>query len=114
MSSPASILILCADNLTLSPVAETILKSKLPHTCVSSAGFECKSSNGRQFDAEMLAEADLVFVMTNVQKQKIESKYRETRGRVYRLGEWDNLDIETPAQIEQACASWVHKFTPLR
>jgi protein-tyrosine phosphatase len=95
-------------------------------TAMEQCGIDIRKHRARLLDSEILSEADLVFVMKNAQKSKLEAKYRGVRGRVFRLGEWDGFDIDDPTEmnreafeqmrklIEQACTSWVHTFTPLR
>lgn len=122
MSSPANILVLCTGNICRSPIAEAYLQSKLPNTKVRSAGIaaleghpadehsiavsdalglDLRNHKAQQLTPDLLAEYDLVFVMTASQKSKLEQKYPWSRGRVFRLGEWDRIDIDDPVGMDR-------------
>lgn len=59
-------------------------------------GVDISAHRARQLDAALLRWADLVLVMETVQRQSIESMAPMARGKVYRLGEWSNLEIPDP------------------
>jgi protein-tyrosine phosphatase len=110
------ILVVCLGNICRSPMAEGMLKNWLatknsPIT-VSSAGLSAvvdrappefsvallKARNiditahrARQITEDMVRESDLILVMENGQKKKIETLYPFALGKVFLLGKWDNF-----------------------
>lgn len=70
----------------------------------------------------MLLKADLVLVMDKTQQQKVETWQPAARGRIFRLGKWDNCDIPDPygqdeamyrdvfKLIDQGITSWVERL----
>ena len=124
-------------------MAEAILRNALPNTSVSSAGLDAvigapahehthtvmqelnidiKDHVARQLTPEIIKSAELVIVMTNSQKTHIETIYPWTKGRIFRLGQWDRFDIDDPIGfgldhffrvrhlIEQTTESWIKRF----
>ena len=116
-----NILIICVGNICRSPMAESMLQFKAKQrgmqANVISAGIAaCQGKPAHKYTNQILKEygldasnhvamqvnrdlmnwADLVLVMENGHKQHLESKYLESRGKVYRLGEWLGKEIEDP------------------
>jgi len=124
-------------------MAEAIFKNALPQTRVSSAGLaamvgapahehtlevmqelqlDVSSHIARQLTPEIAKAAELIFVMTENQKARVEILFPWTKGRVFRLGHWDLFDIDDPMGlgletfyrvrhlIEQTCQSWLKRF----
>ncbi|WNC92381.1 low molecular weight protein-tyrosine-phosphatase [Paraburkholderia sp. FT54] len=133
------VLMVCEGNVCRSPVARAILERALPYVSVSSAG--TRALVGRHADplavqiarehgvdisghlAEALSDehvraADVVLAMTNTQRTVILDRFPSARGKVFRLGEHEQLDIVDPyrrhrvifelafAQIEHSVLKW--------
>ncbi|MFQ3789809.1 low molecular weight protein-tyrosine-phosphatase [Halomonas sp. A29] len=150
-----SILVVCRGNVCRSPVAAAMLQQRLPHCQVSSAGltalvgqgvepsaralaesagFDVSGHSARQLDAQHLAEADLVLVMSDEQRRMISERWPQAIGKVMRLGYWlaqgEGLDIPDPYRrpaeafqrahqlIDEACNQWIQRLSitgsPLR
>lgn len=128
-----SILVVCRGNICRSPVAEAMLRQQLPHCRVSSAGitalvgegveptarqlaeadgFEVGEHRARQLEAELLAEADLVLVMSDDQRREIASRWPSVLGKTMRLGHWleqgNGQDIPDPYRRSDAIFLQVH------
>lgn len=137
------ILVVCLGNICRSPMAEQLLKVALPKKTISSAGLgalinapaddhaqalmtelghDISAHRGRQLSAELIRNADLIFVMTHKQEALLTQQFPQARGRVYRLGHWDRQDIADPYQkpreafelalqhIQTGIASWLPKL----
>ncbi|MHA3080197.1 low molecular weight protein-tyrosine-phosphatase [Acinetobacter sp. ANC 3791] len=128
------LLVVCIGNICRSPMVEYLLKQEFPTLEVSSAGIHAmvghpadektihamqhlqtniSSHVARQLDSTMLKQADLVLVMTMSQQQHIEKTWTFSKGKVFRLGHWQNKDILDPYQQDQAffdqtCSSVQH------
>lgn len=118
------LLVVCIGNICRSPMAEYLLKREFPTLEVSSAGIhalvghtadkkaihtmqhltqiDISTHIARQLDSTMLKQADLVLVMTMSQQQHIEKTWAFSKGKVFRLGHWQNKDILDPYQQDQA------------
>ncbi len=111
----------CVGNICRSPMAEGLLteivKQRGGSTIINSAGLHAmsgypadKTSTGllksmnidisqhraRQLSFEILSEADLVLVMESWQKEAVIAMNPGSRGKVYNLGHWTELEIEDP------------------
>ncbi len=115
------ILIVCIGNICRSPMAEAILKHRMqsiksPLT-ISSAGIaalEGKSMDpfaqeilleagidgslhrARQLTSAMLIDAELVLVMEQNHRKKIECMFPNVCGKVHLLGKWENFEVPDP------------------
>lgn len=133
------ILMVCEGNICRSPVARAFLERALPSVLVSSAG--TRALVGRHADPlaiqlaqergmdisqhiagalseEHVRAADVVLTMTASQRDQILSHSPSARGKVFRLGEHEQLDIVDPyqrhrvvfelafVQIEHCIAKW--------
>lgn len=151
MDSIQRILVVCVGNICRSPMAEAVLQDRLENApgfdgniTVESAGLgalvdwpaaeyaeelmierglDIAKHRARQLTAELLHEADLVLVMELGHKKAIEVNDVTARGKVFRLGEWQNRDIKDPYQkpkkeferalqdIDNCIDDWVEKLT---
>lgn len=140
------ILVVCVGNICRSPMAEALLKNALrgeEKITVESAGLgalvgypaddcalelmherglDISAHRARQIHPDMVRQADLVLVMEAGHKKAIDEADATARGKVYRLGEWQNRDIDDPYKqsksafvealddIQEGVASWVEKI----
>lgn len=142
------ILVVCVGNICRSPMAEALLQNAFIQSgkteqSVSSAGLgalagyqadpiarqliaekglDISAHRARQLTDEMLHQADLILVMETWQKVTIEKCSPSARGKIFRLGKWDKIDINDPYQknlsefikalklIEQGVAQWMAKL----
>lgn len=112
-----NILVLCIGNICRSPMAEVMLRDALPGKTISSAGLgaligkpadpsslqlmteqniDISSHRAQQISASLVAQAELILVMDLEQKKYVENQYVGARGKVFRLGESEQIDIPDP------------------
>lgn len=127
-------------------MAEGILQAALPQTQVRSAGLgaligmpadetavhlmqergiDISQHRARQITQDMCLGADLVFVMSQGQRERVEGLYPLARGRVFRLGEYAKQDIPDPYRhpeqafrdalhlIDEAAREWLRRIERL-
>lgn len=140
------ILVVCVGNICRSPMAEALLRRALrgqDGITVESAGLgalvghpasehsvdlmaelgeDITSHRARQIHPDMVRAADLVLVMEAGHKRAIDDADPAARGKVYRLGEWQDRDIDDPYRqpraayeealegIEAGVASWAERI----
>ena len=140
------ILVVCVGNICRSPMAEALLKSALKDLgdyTVESAGLgalvghpaddnalelmvelgeDVSDHRARQIHPDMVKKADLILVMEAGHKRSIDTSDPTARGKVTRLGEWQDRDIGDPyrqpkaafadalEEIQEGVASWVQKI----
>ena len=140
------ILVVCVGNICRSPMAEALLMSALReqgNIKVESAGLgalvghpaddyslelmdemgeDVSTHRARQIHPDMVREADLVLVMEAGHKRAIDTADPTACGKVHRLGEWQDRDIDDPyrqpkaafadalEEIQEGVASWVQKI----
>ncbi|SEK50425.1 low molecular weight protein-tyrosine-phosphatase [Halomonas daqiaonensis] len=129
------ILIVCTGNICRSPVAAAMLQCRLPGLTVQSAGLgalvgqpvdaqarrlaeadglDVEAHEARQLETGMLAEADLVLVMTEGQRQALAGRWPEARGKTLLLGKWlsqeQATDIPDPYRKSQDVFEHVHRL----
>jgi protein-tyrosine phosphatase len=72
-------------------------------------GIDISSHRARQLTPQLIHDADLILVMESGHKKAIEAENATARGKVFRLGEWRDIEIDDPfrkskAAYEQALA----------
>lgn len=117
------ILIVCVGNICRSPVAEQIMKTRLPDMEISSAGISAvighdidatargvAEENGlmlaphqaRQFTPEIGDEHDLILVLEAGHKREIERRSPQLSGRIFKLSHWTGgEDIPDPFRLDE-------------
>ena len=85
-------------------------------------GVDISGHRARQIHPDMVRDADLVLVMEAGHKRAIDDADATARGKVYRLCEWQDRDIDDRYRqpkaafadaledIEEGVASWVEKI----
>jgi protein-tyrosine phosphatase len=85
-------------------------------------GIDISSHKARQLTAEMIHDADLILVMETGHKKAIEAENATARGKVFRLGEWRDTEIDDPfrkpkaafvdalAEIDASITGWVERL----
>ncbi|TVM04581.1 MAG: low molecular weight phosphotyrosine protein phosphatase [Halomonas sp.] len=129
------ILVVCIGNICRSPVAEAMLRERLPGKQLSSAGLNARVGEGvdpkarqlaeqagfavanhqaRQLTPALLQAADLVLVMSDGQRRAIADMSPEVLGKTMRLGQWlengQGKDIPDPYQKSQDVFDYVHRL----
>jgi len=140
------ILVVCVGNICRSPMAEALLKRELREQdgfTVESAGLgalvgypasefsielmdeldlDITAHRARQIHPDMVSAADLVLVMEAGHKRAIDDADPTARGKVHRLGEWQDKDIDDPYRqpkaafadaledIQEGVRLWVEKI----
>jgi protein-tyrosine phosphatase len=111
------ILVLCEGNICRSPMAQGLLAAGLPGVSVRSAGLgalvgspaddtavalmrsrgiDIGGHRAVQVNRAMCLEADVILVMDDEQLQRLQQMYPEVRGRVFRIGEYADVDVPDP------------------
>ncbi|WP_144148424.1 low molecular weight phosphotyrosine protein phosphatase [Paraburkholderia sp. BCC1884] len=143
----SGVLMVCEGNVCRSPMAAAMLAQALPQIAAQSAGTRALAGHGaaplavslmdgRGIDlrghrstaltSTQVRAAQLILAMTRAQCRSIESAFPFARGRVYRLGEHQQIDIVDPyrrgrftfeiaaAQIEQGVQRWLGAIAGLK
>jgi protein-tyrosine phosphatase len=85
-------------------------------------GLDISGHRARQLTAELITAADLILVMEAGHKRAIDRQDPTARGKVFRLGEWQDIDITDPHRqprkafeealvlIEQGVRAWAQEI----
>ncbi|MDB5868878.1 MAG: protein tyrosine phosphatase [Polaromonas sp.] len=127
-----NILTVCIGNICRSPVAEALLKDRLPGRKIWSAGLHAVVGHGAEETASEIAKqhgldlsahraqqiagwmcshADLVLVMEASHQQELQKLYPLARGKIRRLGEFGpqgSFDIFDPYRQPRAAFEAAH------
>ena len=140
------ILVVCVGNICRSPMAEALLRRELrgqdgftvesaglgalvghpasEHSValMDELGLDISAHRARQIHPDMVSAADLVLVMEAGHRRALDDADPTARGKVHRLGEWQDRDIADPYRrervayedalrdIQAGVASWVEKI----
>ncbi|ROR18598.1 protein-tyrosine phosphatase [Comamonas sp. BIGb0124] len=117
------VLIVCVGNICRSPMAEALLRNKLnniqvgsaglgalvgypadPHAVelMTDAGLDIRPHRARQLTLAMCKEHDMILVMENEHRDAIEKMYPFTKGKVFRIGHNQNVDIPDPYRLDKS------------
>ena len=142
----SNILVVCVGNICRSPMAEALFRDALGDedgftvasaglgalvdyeasehsvTLMDEMGLDIRGHRARQLHPDMVRDADLVLVMEASHKRAIDEADVTARGKVHRLGEWQDRDIADPFRrsvdayrvaldgIHEGVESWVEKI----
>ena len=116
------ILIVCVGNICRSPMAEYFFKAALPGRHVHSAGISAlidypaddkaqrcmqrldinmQEHRAKKLNGDMIRKADLILVMTKNQQKYLEKMWPFAKGKTFRLGHWQSINIADPYQKDQ-------------
>ena len=121
------VLMVCTGNICRSPSAEALLKHKLHETHadvdIQSAGLgallgfpavkhaieilaeqniDLSNHRARQLKQDLVAWSDLILVMETVQLNAVQKQFPTARGKVFRLGKWQECDIDDPYRKDKS------------
>lgn len=117
-----NILVVCVGNICRSPMGEFFFKQECPQLNISSAGIsgmighsadekaitcmdrlniDMRSHIAQKLNEQHIKNSDLILVMSNRQLRHIEQTWPFAKGKVFRLGHWQNTDIADPYQHDQ-------------
>jgi protein-tyrosine phosphatase len=141
-----AILVICEGNICRSPMAQGVLAAALPKMQVRSAGLgaligmpaddmairlmkehgiDITEHRATQINQQLCLQAEMVLAMDAQQRARVESLYPQSRGRVFRLGEYTKQDIPDPYRqpeavfrhsltlIQEASQEWLRRIHKL-
>ena len=85
-------------------------------------GLDISGHRAQQLTPELVTRADLILVMESGHRRAIDADEPTARGKVYRLGEWQDIEIPDPYRqpreafeetlelIDKGVADWVERL----
>ena len=85
-------------------------------------GLDISGHRAQQLTPELITRADLILVMESGHRRVIDANEPTARGKLYRLGEWQDLEIPDPYRqpreafeetlklIDKGVADWVERL----
>jgi protein-tyrosine phosphatase len=125
-----AILVICTANICRSPLGERLLRHRLPHKTIASAGMVARAGQSvdpdvkrvadrhklsldghqsQQFTAALSAQYDLILVMEKLHLKHIAHIAPEARSKSMLLGYWFN-QMEIPDPWHQSDEAFNHVF----
>ncbi|MCM0612647.1 low molecular weight phosphotyrosine protein phosphatase [Marinobacter sediminum] len=128
-----NILIVCIGNICRSPMAEYLLRARLPENggkevysagigalvdeaaddtaleLLKEQGIDAIAHRAQQVTQEMLVDADLILVMEESHLKRLHEIAPQIRGRAFLLGKWQN-DQPVPDPYRQQRPAFEHAF----
>ncbi len=119
------ILVVCAGNICRSPMGEAFLKEALADKgyiidsagivglvnhpaddkaikVMADVGIDISEHRGKRLNNKLISEFDLVLVMTQRQVVEMGNQWPFSKGRVFRIGHWLNIDVADPYRLDEA------------
>jgi protein-tyrosine phosphatase len=112
-----NILVVCEGNVCRSPMAVAFLRAQLHDVVVTSAGLNALHGSpspdharevmrernlpidghkAQQITDAACTNAELILVMNNAQRREVERRFSFAKGKVFRVGERGDFDIDDP------------------
>jgi len=85
-------------------------------------GLDISGHRAQQLTPELITRADLILVMESGHRRAVDANEPTARGKLYRLGEWQDLEIPDPYRqpreafeetlklIDKGVADWVERL----
>jgi len=85
-------------------------------------GLDISGHRAQQLTPELITRADLILVMESGHRRAVDANEPTARGKVYRLGEWQDIEIPDPYRqpreafeealelIDKGVADWVERL----
>ena len=70
--------------------------------CMNSIGIDMQNHVARKLNADMVKTADLILVMSQNQLKHLEQTWSFAKGKTFRLGHWQSINIADPYQHDQS------------
>ncbi|WP_201615682.1 low molecular weight protein-tyrosine-phosphatase [Psychrobacter urativorans] len=117
-----NILVVCVGNICRSPMAAALLMNQYPKKYIDSAGvsavvghsadpkaievmtacnIDMTNHIAKQINEALVLKADLILTMSVNQTKWIEEQWPHCRGKVFRIGHWNDKDIADPYQHDK-------------
>ena len=117
-----NILVVCIGNICRSPMAKYWIELQHPTlkvdsaglsamvghqadekaiACMDTVGIDIREHRAKQITADLIKQSDLILVMSNNQQKHIEQTWPFAKGKVFRLGHWQQKNVPDPYQHDQ-------------